>query len=89
MGDAKAYGRVCEEAGLQYSLRAHPNIVTVLGLLRDPAAGVLGIVMERCTCSLADVLYAGKQAALVPKLSLVTKLIVAAEVRAALDHATA
>ena len=61
---------------LQYSLRAHPNVVTVLGILRDPAAGaggVLGIVMERCACSLADILY-GARAPATPKLPLLTKL---------------
>ena len=74
---------MCDEAAFQYSLRTHPNIVRVFGVLRDEAAGVLGIVLERCACSLADVLY-GPQAARAGQISLATKLDIMLQVTAGL-----
>jgi len=61
--DAKAFARVHDEAAFQYSLRMHPNVVTVHGILRDEEAGLLGIVMERCSCALSDALYGPQKAA--------------------------
>ena len=73
IADDKLLARVCDEAAFQYSMRDNTNIVRVFGVLLDKAAGVLGIVLERCACSLADVLY-GPQAALAGPISLATKL---------------
>jgi hypothetical protein len=80
LSDGRLLSRVCDEAAFQYSLRSHPNVVRVFGMLRDERAGVLGIVLERCACSLADVLY-GPQSRSLPSLSLATKLDIMLQVR--------
>lgn len=80
MHDAKAFSRVHDEAAFQYSLRMHPNVVTVHGILRDEEAGVLGIVMERCSCALSDVLY-GSQKGRAGSFGLATKLDIMLQVR--------
>jgi len=47
------------QAAFQYSLRSHPNVVRVYGLLCDKE--MFGVVMEVCQCSLAAVLYRGEE----------------------------
>jgi hypothetical protein len=47
-----ALQRIHDECAIQYSLRDHPNIVLIYGLLVDREAGALGLVMERCDTSL-------------------------------------
>ena len=79
LGNPKLLARVEAEASHQYALRSHPNIVTVYGLLRDDARGILGIVMERCDAALDTVLYGKGSESL--RISMETKFLMMQQVR--------